>query len=181
MFANFLGSLFYNRFLKKKVGKIILVAAVSQNNVIGKKNGLPWYLPEDLKHFKEITTGHTVLMGRKTFESILDRIKHPLLNRKNIVVTKRMDYKVPEGVKLYHSIDKALEELTEYTDENTYVIGGATIYAQIIDRAHKLYITEVHKKYAGDVFFPNIDMTKWHESEREDHKNYSFVTYIKKN
>lgn len=168
---------FLNHFFKKKIGKIILIAAVSQNNVIGKKNSLPWYLPEDLKHFKEITTGHAVLMGRKTFESIMTRLKHPLPNRKNVVVTKKADYTVPDGVKLYHSIDKAIEELTEYTDENVYVIGGATIYAQTIDHADQLLITEVHKKYDGDVFFPDIDMTKWRETSREDHDEYSFVTY----
>jgi len=158
-------------------GKIILVAAVAKNNIIGKTNSLPWYLPEDLKHFKEITQGHIVLMGRKTFESILNRLGNPLPNRKNIIVTKRVDYHVRAGVELYHSID---EVFAKYVKEDIYVIGGASIYKQTIDKAHKLYITQVHEEYEGDVYFPEIDMTKWVESVHENHDKFSFVTYIRK-
>ncbi len=153
---------------------IILIAAVSQNNVIGKSNQLPWYLPEDLKHFKELTIGKNVLMGRKTFESILKRLSHPLLNRKSIVISQDPNYKVPEGVKLYNSLHDALED---YKEQDVYVIGGATIYTQTIEKANKLYLTEIHKKYDGDVFFPKIDKYVWKETGRENHPEYSFVTY----
>lgn len=160
-----------------KKGQIILIAAVAQNNVIGKTNALPWYLPEDLKRFKDITSGQTVLMGRKTFESIIERLDHPLPNRTNIIITKDNNYETPDGVELYHSIDEAL---SKHAHDNIYIIGGASIYAQTIDRADKLYITEIKKEYEGDVFFPPIDLEKWHETEREDHEEYSFVTYEKK-
>lgn len=157
---------------------IILIAAVAQNNVIGKKNGLPWDLPEDLKRFKTITSGKIVLMGQKTYESIMDRLHHPLPNRTNIVISNQSDYVVPDGVELFHSID---EPLSKHAHDDIYIIGGASIYAQTIDRADKLYITEIKKEYDGDVFFPTIDMAKWRETEREDHDEYSFVTYIRKN
>lgn len=158
-------------------GQLILIAAVAKNNVIGKSNSLPWYVPEDLKHFKEVTTGHTVLMGRKTFESIIARLHKPLPNRKNVVITKRAEYNVPEGVELYHSIDEALNK---HNDEPIYIIGGATLYAQTIEKADVLLITEIHKKYEGDVFFPDIDKTVWQETERKNHGEYSFVTYERK-
>ena len=151
---------------------IILVAAVSQNNVIGKKNGIPWYLPEDLKHFKQITTGHIVLMGRKTYESIIDRLGHPLPNRKSVVVTRSADLGVAPGVDVLHSIDEVFKK---YTDQDIYVIGGATIYEQTIIKADKLLITQVHKEYEGDVFFPLIDKTIWKEVERKNYEGYSFV------
>jgi len=153
-----------------------LIAAISENNCIGKDNSLPWNIPEDMKHFKDITTGHIVLMGRNTWESIPEKFR-PLPNRKNIVITRDIKYMVPEGVEVYSSIDEALEK---YKNENVFIIGGASIYKQTIDQADKLYITEVHQQVDGDAFFPEIDKNVWQEVEREDHEGFSFVRYIRK-
>ncbi len=154
---------------------IALIAAISENNCIGKSGTLPWYIPEDLKRFKEITTGHTVLMGRKTWESIPEKFR-PLPNRKNIVITRNTAYPVPEGVVLHHSVEEALK----HEQGDIMVIGGAEIYAQSIDRADTLYITHIRTFIEdGTAFFPTIDRTIWKETEREDHEHFSFVTYKK--
>src|SRR3990167_6978043 len=104
---------------------ISIIAAVAKNGVIGTKNDLPWHIPEDLKRFKELTTGKTVLMGSKTYESIVKRLRHPLPNRKNIVVSADPNYKVGEGVTLYNPLDEALEK---YKNEDLFIIGGGSIY-----------------------------------------------------
>lgn len=156
---------------------ISLIAAVAENNVIGSKNDLPWYLPEDLKRFKLLTTGHLVLMGRKTYESIVSRIGKPLPNRENVVITSNRDISLPQGVIVFDSLDKAI---SHYKDQDIYVIGGGSIFNEIFDRANKLFITHVHKSYEGDVYFPKIDPTVWREVKREDFPEYSFVDYIKK-
>lgn len=154
---------------------IALVAAVSENNCIGKSGTLPWYIPEDLKRFKQITTGHTVLMGRKTWESIPEKFR-PLPNRKNIVITRNLVYPVPEGVVLYHSVEEALQN----EQGDIMVIGGAEIYAQSIAHADTLYITHIQTFIKdGTAFFPTIDRTIWKEVERDEHELFSFVTYKK--
>lgn len=156
---------------------ISLIAAVAQNNVIGSKNDLPWYLPEDLKRFKELTTGHIVLMGRKTYESIINRIGKPLPNRENVVISSNPTFTAAPGVHIYPTLDEAI---AKYTDQDIYVIGGGTIFNAIFNNADKLFITHVHKDYDGDVFFPIIEASMWHEVKREDFKEYSFVDYEKK-
>ena len=155
---------------------ITLIAAIAENNCIGDSGKLPWYLPEDLKRFKEITTGHTVLMGRKTFESIMDYLGKPLPKRTNIVITRQADYKAPRGVHIYTNIEDALQK---HKDEDIYIIGGAQIYEQTLEKADRLLITEVHKEVDGDTFFPEIDKKVWKETSREDHEGYSFVEYKK--
>jgi dihydrofolate reductase len=154
-----------------------LIAAVAENNCIGIKNKIPWNIPEDFQYFKKTTLGKTVLMGERTFESILGYVGKPLPGRKSVVVSKTPGYKVPEGVRLYDSLDKALEDIK---DEDAFICGGASIYAQTINRADVLYITRVHKSYDGDVFFPEIDAKIWKETWREDHDGFSFVRYEKK-
>jgi dihydrofolate reductase len=154
---------------------ISLIAAVADNKVIGSHNDLPWYLPEDLKHFKELTTGHTVLMGKNTFESILKRIGKPLPNRKNVVLTRDKNFQTPEGVVVYHDLTDALAALAN--DGEIMVAGGAQIFQQTIELADKLYITEVHQQASGDVLFPDIDHRFWKETARQDHEEFSFVTY----
>jgi dihydrofolate reductase len=152
---------------------IALIAAISENNCIGKNNTLPWHIPEDMKHFRKLTDGKTVVMGRKTWESIPEKFR-PLPNRKNIVITRNTDYPVPAGVILYHSI----EEVLKHETRDIIVIGGAEIYAQSIHHADTLYITEVRTFIEdGTAFFPTIDPTIWKETEREDHEHFSFVTY----
>lgn len=157
---------------------IHLIVAKSENNVIGHNNQLIWHLPNDLKHFKEITTGHPIIMGRKTFESI----GRALPNRKNIVITRNKDYKI-EDVEIAYSLEEAIGKAKK-TDENIFIIGGGKIYEQAMIFADILEITEVHEQFEGDTFFPEIDPKVWREKSRinykKDQKNkfdHSFVRY----
>lgn len=160
---------------------ISLIVAIAHDNVIGRSNDLPWYLPADLKHFKDITIGHTVVMGRKTYESIASRLGKPLPDRHNIIVTRDEELVVP-GATVAHSLETALDE---HIDKEIFVIGGAEIYAQALPHADKLYVTIVDADITGgDTFFPLIDPTLWRETSRESHMkddrneyDYDFVTY----
>lgn len=150
--------------------------AVAKNNVIGKSNDLPWYLPEDLKRFKEITTGHVAVMGRKTYESIIARLGKPLPNRKNVVITSNTEYEVPEGVEKFSSVEEAV---TVHKDETVFLIGGQRIFEEGINLAQTIYMTELHKDYDGDVFFPEFDKTQWNKVVEESHPEFDFVTYTR--
>ena len=153
-----------------------LIAAIAANNCIGKDNKLPWHIPEDLEHFKNLTLGKTCIMGEATFESILGYIGKPLPGRKTVVLTLNQNYQAPVGVRVFHSIDKAWEALA---DEDNFVCGGATIYRLTVNKVNTLYITHVHQTVDGDAFFPEIDKNIWQEVEREDHDGFSFVKYEK--
>ncbi|RJQ29521.1 dihydrofolate reductase [Candidatus Parcubacteria bacterium] len=157
---------------------IALVAAVAQNGVIGAKNDLPWYLPEDLKRFRTLTKGKTVLMGRKTFESILKRNGKPLPDRTNVVITRHADYEVAPGVLHFTSIEEAFKSLE---GKDVYVIGGGEVFKQTIDKADVLYITHVEKDVEGDVFFPEIKNGDWATAEEELHEGFRFTTYKRRN
>lgn len=158
-----------------------IIVAKAKNNIIGKENKLIWHLPADLKHFKELTTGHTIIMGRKTFES-LGRI---LPNRKHIVFSQNPDFKVnDDNVQVVHS----MLEIQEYieNDEENFVIGGAMIYNLLMPYVTKMYVTEIDEEFEGDAFFPRINKEVWEETAREkgpkDEKNnldYDFVVYKK--
>lgn len=148
--------------------------AISKNNVIGKNNDLPWHLPEDLKHFKELTFGKTVLMGRKTFESIVARLGKPLPGRKNIVISRQGNLNVPEGVLVFKSIEDAFQELP---NEDIYVIGGAEIYKMALPMAKQMLVTHVAGEYEGDVFFPEINWGEWRKIEEEKHEGFTFAKY----
>lgn len=152
-----------------------LIAGISQNNCIGKNGQLPWHIPEDLKHFREVTAGKIVLMGRKTWESLPEKFR-PLPNRINIIITRQADYSTPTGVEIFDTIDEAM---SAHREQEIIVIGGAEIYQQTIAHADRLYITHINQTVDGDAFFPTIDTTIWHETERLDHDGYSFVTYEK--
>ncbi len=154
---------------------ISLIAAISENNCIGKDGDLPWHLPEDMKHFKEKTKGKIVLMGRKTWESIPEKFR-PLPHRKNIVITRNPEYAVPKDVDLFQNINDAI---SKYPNQEIVVIGGGQIYNQTMDIADTLYITHVHEQVNGDAFFPEIDLNTWHETERDERDNLAFVTYKK--
>lgn len=163
------------------MSKISIIAAVADNFAIGKSNKLPWHLPADLKHFKELTTGTAVVMGKRTFESLPNG---PLPNRKNIVLSSMMSEGVREGYYEANSIEDALELCDN--EKNVYIIGGGSVYKQSFEFADLMYITWVHAEFSADAFFPEIDFSKWKEIEREDfepdEKNkypYSFVTYEK--
>lgn len=162
---------------------LALIAAVAENGCIGLNNQLPWYLPEDLKYFKAVTLGKPVIMGRKTFESL----KKPLPGRLNIVISRQPDYLAPVGVKVVSSLDAALalaeaQCLIDGRDE-AVVMGGAQIYAEALARVDRLYLTEVHRAFAGDAFFPAFDRDQFAEVGRERHRHeasgldYSFVVY----
>lgn len=155
---------------------ISLVAAVAKNNVIGKANALPWYIPEDLKRFKKLTTGHVVLMGQKTFDSIMDRLKKPLPDRINVVLSRNPDFRPPAGVRVFHDL---LEAITTFVGEEIFVIGGGSIFQQMIDLASTLYITHVDQEVDGDVFFPKIDENHWRRVKEEKHEGFSFAEYVR--
>jgi dihydrofolate reductase len=161
---------------------ISLIAAIGKNNELGKGNNLLWPLPTDQKYFREITTGHTVIMGRKTFESI-DRL---LPNRRNIIITRNLNYK-KDGAEIAHSLEEALKiSRTTLDTEEIFIIGGAEIYNQAMPLAHKLYITKIDAEdKEADAFFPKID-SSWKEISREEHEpddvnlyKYAFVIYEK--
>jgi len=156
---------------------ISLIAAVSENNVIGKDNKTPWHLPGDLRHFVEKTKGHHVIMGRRTYENL----RGSLSDRINIVLTRQEDLKA-EGFFVVHSLKEALEMAKD--DSEIFVIGGAEIFKEAMPLADKIYLTRVHATIDGDKFFPEIDEKEWKILEREDFKadgkneyDYSFITF----
>ena len=162
--------------------KISIIAAVADNYVIGISKKLPWHLSADLKRFKELTSGHVLLMGKRTFQSLPNG---PLPNRKNIVLTSMLSEGVVEGYFEANSIDDAFE-LCENI-KRIFVIGGSVVYNQCMEFADDMYITWVHGDIEGDVFFPKIEMEIWEEVSREDfpadEKNqypYSFSYYTRK-
>jgi len=160
---------------------ITIIAAISKNNALGKDNDLIWHLPADLKRFKKVTSGHYILMGRNTFESI----GKPLPNRTSVIITRNTNYN-KDGCLIANSIEQALE--LSKKQETVFIIGGAQVYKQAIDRdlVDQLDITLVHEEFDADVFFPEIDPMIWKEVSREnfmaDEKNkydFSFISYQK--
>jgi dihydrofolate reductase len=156
------------------------IAAIAENNAIGKNNQLLWRLPADLKHFKEITTGHTVIMGRKTFESV----GKPLPNRRNIVITRSNTLNI-EKIEVVHSIEQAIALCNQ--DEEVFIVGGAEIYQAAMDITNQIYLTVVHANFEADTYFPEIDPMIWEQTAVEKHeadeKNpfaYTFSTLIRK-
>ena len=142
---------------------VSLVLAMSENRVIGRDGGLPWHLPKDLQHFKKLTVDHTVIMGRKTF----DEIKHPLDNRRNVVVSRNPDFQ-PRGATVVPSLDEALA--LGATEREVFVIGGGEIFRLALPRADWLYLTIVHASVEGDTYFPSFDATAWALEEEERHE-----------
>ncbi|MFN0291750.1 dihydrofolate reductase [Pedobacter helvus] len=139
-----------------------IVVAISSNNAIGKDNQLLWHLPADLKHFKNITSGHTIIMGRKTYDSI----GKPLPNRRNIVITRQNGLQLT-GVEVVNSLEDALSLCK--AEEQVFIIGGAEIYRQALPLAHKIELTRVHQEFDADAFFPQLDNETWKEVWKEDH------------
>lgn len=149
--------------------KIALIVAMARNHVIGKDNTMPWHLPEDLRHFKRVTLGKPVVMGRNTYESI----GKPLVQRANIIISRNPAYRV-EGATVVHSLDAALALGADLLrdagpDAELMIIGGAQIYAQALPLAQRLYLTEVHAEPEGDASFPQFDRSQWQEVAREEH------------
>jgi dihydrofolate reductase len=157
--------------------ELILVAAVADNGVIGRGGAMPWRLPEDLKRFRRLTWGKTLLMGRRTFASL----GRPLPGRENWVLTRDRTF-APPGVRVFHSIEAALAA----APAELYVIGGAELYRQTLPSARRIELTEVHGTPEGDTHFPAFDRRRWRETEREDHPAdarhsdpYSFVSLVR--
>ena len=159
---------------------ITLIAAVAENNALGKDNLLLWHLPNDFKRFKSVTTGHYIIMGRKTFESF----PKPLPNRTHVIITRQKEYS-PENCIVVDSLSKAIEVCP--TEEEIFIIGGGEIYKQSIEIADKLDITKVHHSFDADTFFPEIDASKWKLTASEFHPkddkhkfDFTFQTYLRK-
>jgi dihydrofolate reductase len=157
--------------------ELAIIVAKAKNGVIGVNNTLPWHLPEDLKHFKNTTTGHPIIMGRNTWISL----GRALPNRRNIVVSRNPEFKA-EGAEVFHTLENAIDACSG--NEKAFIIGGAQIYEEALAYVDKLIITEVDIKVEGDAFFPEVDDMFWEEVEREEHHNgnlaYAFVTYNSK-
>jgi dihydrofolate reductase len=151
-----------------------LIVAMAKNRVIGHENKMPWHLPAELAYFKRITTGHPIIMGRKTFESI----GRPLPGRRNIVVSRNTSFHAP-GVEVSNSLENALALCTK---DNPFVIGGASLYAEALTLAQRLYITEINADLVGDTFFPPINDSLWKEESREarskDEKNIYDLQFV---
>jgi len=160
---------------------IVIVAAVARNGVIGKDNALPWHLPEDMAHFRAITTGQSVIMGRKTWESLPARFR-PLPGRTNIVLTRDTSYIAP-GAAVVHSFEDAKK--VDGGGTALHVIGGAALYTEAILHAQRMELTEIDADFEGDAHFPAFDRNEWRELRREAHTSacglgYAFVTYGRK-
>ena len=140
-----------------------ILAAVARNGVIGKRNALPWHLPEDLKHFKALTMGHAIIMGRKTYASI-GRV---LPGRTNVIVTRQPDFHAPDAI-VVHTLEEALHR-SGGQDGALFIIGGARLYEQTLGLAQRLYLTEIQLDFEGDTFFPAFDRSDWIEASRERH------------
>ena len=163
---------------------ISLIAAVAENNVIGKNNDLPWHLPADMKYFRDTTMGHCVIMGRKNYDSIPLKYR-PLEGRTNIVVTRQKNFRAEKCI-VVNSVEDALSEAKKKNETEVFIIGGADIYMQTIGIAHKLYVTHINQTFDGDAFFPTIDLSRWkltmQTDKKTDEKNrfpFSFCVYEK--
>lgn len=163
---------------------VVLVAALAENRVIGSDGAMPWHYPADLQRFKRLTTGHPVIMGRKTYESIAGRLDGPLPDRTNIVLTSDPD-RLPDhdAIVPVTSIEDALEAALDVVESGAahsstaFVIGGGTVYEQFLPHADRLELTEIHASHQGDTRFPEFGADEWREVEREQHDDFDFVTY----
>lgn len=158
--------------------RISIIAAMAKNRVIGIANTLPWRLPEDLKHFKDLTLGHHILMGRKTYESL----GRPLPGRTSVVITRSQDLQAP-GCLVANSIDEAVAACDQ--DNEIFFIGGENLYRQALAVADRIYLTEIKADFAGDAWFPEFDFGLWHETERKhcmsaNGLEYDLLVYDKK-
>lgn len=154
---------------------INIIVAISRNNVIGNLGSLPWHYPEDLQYFKKITLNQKVLMGKTTFNSIVQRLGKPLPQRHNIVVTHDQTFSYP-GVEVVHDLTAYLQNIQ---NEDIFIIGGKQIYEQCLPYAHKLYITFINKEYQGDTYFPSLDLSSYQLISRRDSQELSFCIYEK--
>ena len=156
------------------MSEIIIIAAVSKNNIIGKDGKIPWYIKEDFQHFKELTSGYPVIMGRKTWESLPVK---PLKDRVNIVLTRKEDFK-PKGAIVKHSLKDALDCCKKH--DKIFIIGGQSVYKEGLKFADRLELTKIDKDYDGDTYFPEVNWNELELVKEEKHGDYSFLSYVKK-
>ncbi|MFO7720495.1 MAG: dihydrofolate reductase [Gillisia sp.] len=159
---------------------LTLIAAAGENNELGKNNDLVWHLPDDFKRFKKITSGHHIIMGRKTFDSF----PQPLPNRTHVVITRQENFKKP-GIIVVNSLERAIELTSD--DPEIFVIGGGEIYKMAMDAADKIELTRVHGEFEADTFFPEIDESQWklvseefHEKDEKHQYAFTYLTYERK-
>ena len=162
------------------MGTVTMIAAAGENNALGKDNDLVWHLPDDFRRFKTLTTGHYIIMGRKTFESF----PQPLPNRTHVVITRQKDYH-PEGAVMVHSLEEALKVAQE--DPQPFIIGGGEIFDLGMDVTDKIELTRVHGKFEADAFFPELDLEKWdlisseyHGKDERHNYDFTFLTYVRR-
>ncbi len=148
---------------------VTIVVAVGPGGVIGSGGRMPWHIPEDLRHFRELTMGHTLVMGRRTFEGI----GKPLDGRRNIVLTREAGWH-PEGVEVARSLEEALS-----MSEDVFVIGGGEVFRQAMPLADRIYLSHIEGEWTGDTYFPPIDSTQWRETGREPHEGFEVIVYEK--
>jgi len=151
---------------------LVIVVAMSKNRCIGKDGELPWHIPEDLKHFRKLTTGHAIIMGRRTHESI----GRPLPKRRNIIVTRNREFRA-EGCEVAHGLEEAIA-VARQRDEAPVIVGGAELYAQALPLTTRIHLTEVDQVVEGDAFFPELVAGEWEEVERSaaESEGVTFVT-----
>jgi len=166
---------------KSSKSELTIIVAAAENDAIGKGNKLIWHLSDDLKRFKSLTSGHHIIMGRKTFESF----PKPLPNRTHVVITRQMDYEAPQGVILVNRLEDAIDAAKN--DSQAFIIGGGQIYKQALSIADKIELTRVHHDFEADTYFPKIDTTIWKETSNVFHRKdeghdyeFSFLTYERK-
>ena len=158
---------------------ITIIAAAGENNSLGKDNDLVWHLPDDFKRFKELTSGNHILMGRKTFETF----PKPLPNRTHLIITRQNDYSVPEKCFTFDSIQSALDEVLEHSDNNIWIIGGGEIYKQSMEIADRIELTRVHSEFDADTFFPEIGnewelvSEEYHPADERHKYDFTYLTY----
>ena len=162
--------------------EIVIIAAVgAKDRLIGRGLELPWHIPEDLKRFKRLTLGHPLLMGRRTFQSLVEQFGGPLPGRRNIVITRSLTYRAPDGIEVVHSVDAALAAVAGA--ERVFVGGGASIYAHFLSVADRMELTLVDGDHEGDVFFPPYEHLVgplYEVTETEEHEGFRFVTYVRR-
>ena len=159
---------------------ISIIVAVAENDAIGKDNQLLWHLPADMKIFKEKTTGHCIITGRKNYESIPEKFR-PLPNRTNIIITRQENYAAP-GAIVVSSLQQAIEQAKATGDSEIFIIGGGEIYSQSLSIVDKIYLTKVHQSFDADTFFPNLNMNEWEiitstEFQADEKNKYAFTFF----
>lgn len=163
--------------------ELVAIAAVAENGVIGHNGAIPWDLPEDMARFKGETTGHPVIMGRRTYEGILEGLGEPLPNRTSIVLTTR-ELETPENVERARGLEAAIgiaeRDARERGVDRAYVAGGATVYEALLPETDRLVLTEVEGEVEGDTYFPEIDPGAWREIDREDREGFAFVESVRR-